>query len=197
MSLHDEPGVAGKQPDATPGTPAASIRPVASLEEVRQLERYLADASPEKHRRRFEQQQEGRVTYLVAWDGARPVGHLLVRWEGPAAEPMGSAYPDCPEVEDFFVDTAYRGRRIGLRLLLAAEEQAHLRGHRRIGLGVGLTPSFDRARGIYARLGYRNAGFAPYYEGWWVRDEQGQRRWWEEACEHLIKDLVREGGTAE
>lgn len=196
MSQHDGIGAAGEPLHAAPGTSAMSIRPVASIEEVRRLDRYLADASPEKHRRRLEQQQQGRITYLVAWEGERPVGHVLVRWDGPAVEPMASAYPGCPQVEDFVVDAAYRGRRIGLQLLFAAEEQARLRGCRRMGLGVGLTPSFDRARAMYARMGYRNAGFAPYYEGWWVHDEQGRRSWWEEACEYLIKDLRRERGNA-
>jgi len=195
MSRHDETeaGEAGAG-DTTPA-PSIAIRPLASTEEVRGLDRSLADASPEKHRRRLEQQQQGRVTYLVAWEGTRPVGHVLVRWDGPTAEPMASAYPGCPQLEDFFVDAGYRGRRIGLRLLGAAEQQARLRGCRWIGLSVGLTPSFDRARSLYARSGYRKAGFAPYYEGWWVRDEQGRRQWWEEACEYLIKDLVQEPRT--
>jgi GNAT superfamily N-acetyltransferase len=196
MLRHDGTEAAGEAAGAGTAPPAVSIRPVASIEEVRGLDHYLADASPEKHRRRLEQQQQGRVTYLVAWEGARPVGHVLVRWGGPVAEPLATAYPDCPQVEDFFVDAAYRGRRVGLRLLGVAEEQARLRGYRRIGLSVGLTPSFDRARSLYARFGFRNAGFAPYYEGWWVHDEQGRRRWWEEACEYLIKDLEQVHNSA-
>jgi GNAT superfamily N-acetyltransferase len=171
---------------------AIEIRPPIDDHDLAALERSLAEGTPEKHRDRFARQLLGRVTYLVAWDGERPVGHLLIKWDGPRQEPMRSALPDCPELEDYYIDPHYRGRRIGLRLIEAAEALARTRGYRRIGLSVGLTPDYDRARAIYLRRGYRGAGFAPYYEGWWAIDASGGRVWWEEAVEYLVKPLRAE-----
>lgn len=168
-----------------------AIRPAEDADLVL-LERHLATGTPEKHRERFARQQEGRVTYLVAWEGERPVGHVLIKWDGPHMEPMRTALPRCPELEDYYVAPPHRGQGVGLRLIAAAEAQVALRGYGRIGLAVGLTPDYDRARAIYCRRGYRHAGFAPYYEGWWAMHPDGTRVWWEEAVEYLVKPLAAE-----
>jgi GNAT superfamily N-acetyltransferase len=168
------------------------IRPPANDDDVARLDHYLAKGTPEKHRDRYARQQTGRVTYLVAWEGERPVGHVLIRWDGPHLESMHSALPACPELEDYYVDPGYQGRRIGLRLIETAEQEALARGYRHMGLAVGLTPDYDRARAIYLRRGYRGVGFAPYYEGWWATDSTGRRVWWEEAVEYLVRPLRME-----
>ncbi|HWE60635.1 MAG TPA: GNAT family N-acetyltransferase [Chloroflexota bacterium] len=168
---------------------AIDIRPPAGDQDIALLEQYLREGTPEKHSDRYARQQQGRATYLVAWLAERPVGHLLIKWDGPRHEPMQSALPGCPELEDFYVAPAYRGRRIGVRLIEAAEALAAGRGAGHLGLAVGLTPDYDRARTIYLRRGYRSAGFAPYYEGWWALDATGTRVWWEEAVEYLVKPL--------
>jgi len=165
------------------------IRSPACDEDIAQLERYLPRDMPGRHRERYLRQQAAHATYFVAWLGRRPVGHLLLHWDGPQTEPMLSMLRDCPEIEDFYVDPPYRGQGIGVRLLEAAEALAIARGHAQIGLAVGLTPDYDRARAIYQRRGYRNAEFGLFYAGWWYRDEAGRRCWWEEACEYLVKPL--------
>jgi GNAT superfamily N-acetyltransferase len=164
--------------------------------ELLALERHLTAGTLEKHRERFARQLERRVTYLVAWYEKQPVGHVLITWDGPRVEPMQSALPGCPELEDYYVDPRYRGRGIGLRLIDEAEVLALARGCARIGLAVGLAPDYDRARTIYWRRGYRRAGFAPYYEGWWATRPDGTRVWWEEAVEYLVKPL-HVGGTGD
>lgn len=169
------------------------IRSPACDEDIALLERYLPRSMPERHRERYLRQQAGHATYFVAWLGGRPVGHVLLHWDRPQTEPMLSMLQDCPELEDFYVDPPYRGRGIGMLLLKAAEALAIARGYARIGLAVGLTPDYDRARALYMRRGYRNAGFGLFYAGWWYRDETGQSRWWEEACEYLVKPLKHFG----
>lgn len=172
---------------------ACAIRSPADDDDVALLERYLPRDRPGRHRERYIRQQHGAITYLVVWHDARPVGHLTINWRGPVSEPMASTLTGCPEIEDFYVDPAFRKRRFGLRLLAAAEALVTARGYRRIGLGVGLTPDYDRARALYLRRGYRSAGFGTYYDGWWILDESGTPTWWEEACEYLVKSLPISG----
>jgi GNAT superfamily N-acetyltransferase len=166
-----------------------TIRPIARGD-VRALDRALPEGPRGKHYDRAERQSLGLGTYLAAWDGERPTGHLLVRWDGPSLEPMASAMPDCPELEDFFVDPAYRGTGIGRALMEEAERRALASGYAMIGLGVGLAPTYDTARTLYLRRGYRHAGFPLYTVGWWELDPAGKPRWWDEACEYLVKDLA-------
>src|SRR5689334_8832483 len=69
--------------------------------------------APEVHRERFAQQQAGAALYLVAWRGARPVGHVLLKWRGVAREPMASALVRCPHICDLYVIPEYQSRGIG------------------------------------------------------------------------------------
>ena len=90
-------------------------------------------------------------TYLVAWDGAYPVGHAHVAW---ADTKLG-----VPEVQDLFVLPERRRRGVATELSRAAERLAAGRGHGRISLGF----SVDNvpARRLYKQLGYRDAGVPP------------------------------------
>lgn len=91
-------------------------------------------------------------TYLVAWDGASPVGHAHVAWEGTR---LG-----IPEIQDVYVLPERRREGIAAALARAAEREARARGHDRISLSVSETGN-EAARRLYERLGYRDAGVAP------------------------------------
>jgi GNAT superfamily N-acetyltransferase len=93
---------------------------------------------------------DGVQTYLVAWEGGRPVGHAHVAWEG--------GHAGAPEIQDMYVLPERRGRGVGAALVEAAERLAAARGHRRISLSVG---EASEARRLYERLGYRDAGLEP------------------------------------
>ena len=56
------------------------IRPLAA-DELDAVEQTLA-RYPGKHRERLEGQRRGECVYLIAWDGAEPVGHLNLRLRG-------------------------------------------------------------------------------------------------------------------
>src|SRR5262245_26256499 len=47
------------------------------------LERELPLNTPTRHRECLGQQDEGRITYVVAWQGHVPAGHGLLHWSGP------------------------------------------------------------------------------------------------------------------
>lgn len=98
---------------------------------------------------RLDQQRADASTYLVAWEGDRPVGHAHVAWNGTHLE--------LPELQDMFVLPELRGRGIGAELVDAAERLARERGHERMSLSVSLDGN-PVARRLYERLGYVDAG---------------------------------------
>jgi ribosomal protein S18 acetylase RimI-like enzyme len=93
----------------------------------------------------------------------------------------------CPDLQDIFVCPDFRSRGIGTRLLTAAEHLARLRGYGRVGMGVDITNT--RARALYDRRGYRDAGSGEYQIRWKYTDRNGEERWAEECCNYLIKDI--------
>lgn len=166
-----------------------SIRPLSGEEELTLLERLVGGEPQGKHRARYERQLRDLVTYLVAWLGPEPAGHVLVRWDRSASREDVPVHGNDPELEDLYVVEARRGRRIGFYLLDAAETLARSRGFHHLGLAVGLTAGFQRARSLYASRGYRSAGFSLTYKGWWTHDADGNPVWWEEAVEYVHKSL--------
>jgi GNAT superfamily N-acetyltransferase len=142
---------------------------------------------PNKHRQRFIKQQNGEVTYLVAWHDKLPVGHVLAKWAGTSDEPMGSVLKDCPNLEDLFVHPDYRSREIGAQLLDAGENLARQRGYTQIGLGVAIDNR--RAQSLYIRRGYKDAGFGAYVTGGHYTDRQEKQQPWQEICSYLTLPL--------
>lgn len=91
------------------------------------------------------------ATYLVAWQGAAPIGHVHVAWTDTE---LG-----LPELQDMYVLPDRRGEGIGAALAAAAERLAAARGHDRCSLSV--SEANTRARRLYERLGYAPAEIPP------------------------------------
>lgn len=143
-----------------------------------------------KHRDRLERQRRGEVIYLIAWDGHRPVGHMLIHWTGPQNEPLASQLTSCAEIEDFVVQPQLRSQGIGRAMLARAEDLARRQGLRQLGLGVGVGNS--RARALYETVGFRDSGLGVYPVRWQYLGNDGQRHWDEESCVYLVKALGQE-----
>lgn len=138
------------------------------------------------HRERLERQARGEVTYLVAGVAEQPVlGYVLIKWHGD------SRHNEFPMLEDLLVRPPVRGRGVGARLMLHAESLCRARGLNRLGLGVNPTDN-PRAKELYERLGYHDAGEPPRYDVYAVTDETGQRRLYEDCWILLTKALDRE-----
>jgi GNAT superfamily N-acetyltransferase len=161
-------------------------RPLAPAE----FERLCADMplrSHAQHWSNLNRQQAGDLLYLIAWEGARAIGQVTLFWR-PANDPAVTL-AGCPWVIDLLVHPEHRSRGAGSALLAACEDAARAREHSRIGLGVAV--SNLRARALYERLGYRNAGWGDQVmTGSW-QDASGQTHIWEDTVTYLIKPLAK------
>jgi GNAT superfamily N-acetyltransferase len=101
---------------------------------------------------RLDQHDRDGSTYLVAWDGADPVGHAHIAWEATTA--------GVPELQDVYVLPERRREGIARRLTLAAEDEVRRRGFGTISLSVSAEGN-EAARSLYESLGYRDAGLEP------------------------------------
>lgn len=162
------------------------VRPL-SEDELAALDEAMPAARPSVHRERWATQADGAGTYFVVWLGGRPVGHLLVRWQGALDEFIVARVSGCPYLEGAAVVPALQSCGIGSRLLEVAAEEANRREYRRIGLAVGV--GNVRARALYERHGYSDAGFGEFWVQWPYLDQDGQVRWEGETCVYLIKSL--------
>ena len=170
---------------STPLTP--EIRPLEQSE-IPLLDAHLdVDRLAGRHHERFTQQQDGRLTYLIAWLDEIPIGHTMVRWGGTTDAFVAERISDCAHLEDLFVMPEFRSQGVGRRILGHGERLAAKRGFVRIGLAVGIDNR--RARALYERLGYVDAGFGVFEIGGTYMDIHGTRREWREICEYLVKKL--------
>src|SRR4051812_37233238 len=110
------------------------IRPA----EASHLDLFEAQFSPNSrsryHYRRFAVQQRGEGIYLIAWHSDEPVGHFLLRWDGPSDDFSGRYPRGTPCLEAGAVKPALQRRGIGTRMILEAERIAREKGYQRIGL---------------------------------------------------------------
>lgn len=164
-----------------------AIRPLAAGEVEQLVRAPWSSGLPEKHARRFARQAAGEADYLVAWDGATPIGHLLVKWTGPGQEPMDSRLADCAAIEDFVIAPALRSRGYGRLLLDEAARRARERGLRRLGLAVGLDN--PRARALYERVGFAETDCGVITIRWQYLGSDGRRHWASERCVYLTREL--------
>jgi len=109
------------------------------------------DQSPETTRKRVENRR-----CLIALDGARIVGTLLVNSEVPNI--LGACFgnPKAASVHQFAVDPAYQCRGLGSQLLAEAESWARSIGFAEMALDTA--ESAAQLIAYYVRRGYRSVG---------------------------------------
>jgi len=137
------------------------------------------------HADRYQAQQVGTCTYLVARLDGQLAGHVLIEWSGCQASEVYHDFLGVPEICSLLVHRDLRGKGIGTALIAAAERRAAERGRRRVGMGVATDNT--RAQALYQRLGYRPA--RAYLNRWTVMGADGIRRHKTEPSRYLIKDL--------
>lgn len=66
---------------------------------------------------------------------------------------------DIPEIQDLNVLPPYRRRGVASALIAHCENLARRKGHRQMGIAVGLHGGFGAAQRLYVRLGYVPDGY--------------------------------------
>ncbi len=162
----------------------------ATENDIEPLQKHVPKGDATLHRARYDTQKTGDATYLIAAQGDVPVGHALVKWKGATDEPIaGNLAEPTPDVEDLFVHETHRNRRVGSRLLEAAERLARERGYKQIGLSCGAENA--DARTLYVARGYLDSGIAPYTLSGKYKDANGaEQEWTEKDCTYFLLPLT-------
>lgn len=158
-------------------------------EDLELLERHMPSPGQTRcHAMRFEKQQQGLSTFLVAWSGGIPVGTAQVLWQGCTAPEVRDRFPRCLELNGLGVwPPQLRSQGIGTAIIRAAETRARHSGHQQIGLGVD--DLNHRAAALYLRLGYQETG-CRYLDRYHCIDDNGLRHEVADAARFLIKQLA-------
>ena len=152
--------------------------------------------SEREYKNYLQLQKEGKTTFLVAWEGKTPVGHLLIRWDGSLEIPrivdripLAAKFAGYPSFESVEVRPDRRGRGIGTSLIRHAEELAHKRGFEKAVIEVDIDN--PRARALYERLGYTESGLGEFTtSGTYIDDDDGNMVKWTNGPQvQLIKKL--------
>ncbi|MFI1338345.1 GNAT family N-acetyltransferase [Streptomyces sp. NPDC020845] len=95
-------------------------------EDLDRLERHMpSPGRTQRHAMRFERQQQGLSTFLVAWSNGSPVGTAQILWQGCEAPEVRDRFPECPELNGLGVwPPQLRSQGIGTAIIRAAENQA-------------------------------------------------------------------------
>jgi phosphoglycolate phosphatase len=163
-----------------------AVRPLARTD-LEALAAHLPEPPGRTHEDDWIEQERRTLSMLVAWSGERPVGCGLIHWPGPRAARVAGALGEIPEIYRLWVHEAERERGVGGRLLGELEALARGRGAVRIGLGVGVANG--RARSLYERVGYADAGAESYDDVWFYVDGSGRRVEVRDRCHFLVKPL--------
>jgi ribosomal protein S18 acetylase RimI-like enzyme len=142
---------------------SATIQPLreADLDEIAAAFRALGWNKPRSQYENYLREQAGGYrSVLVCRAGGKFAGYVTLVWD--------SRYPpfalgEYPEVVDLNVLPAFRNQGLGERLMRECESLAQARGHRGIGLGVGLLADYGSAQRLYFRLGFQPDGRGLYY----------------------------------
>lgn len=175
-----------------------AIRPLGESDVAVLVDAYPERSPENRHFGRSRKQGLGQVTELVAWEGDRPVGWVIVMPAGSPEETEQGRTLGCAEMGDLFVAESARGRGIGRALMEAAEDWA--RNHRESKLGLAVTmgnPHNDVARSLYERSGYKESEFGVFDDGYHYWDESGVRHWDGEPHRYLVKGLNASPATEE
>jgi ribosomal protein S18 acetylase RimI-like enzyme len=154
-------------------------------------ERIIDGKRTNSHAERYAVQHSGSADYLIAWLDGEPVGHALLRWNGPADAITRGRGARGPYIEGLAVRDDRWSRGIGTAMMVEAERRALERGHEHMWLAVGVEN--ERARRLYRKLGYGETGSGEFDVTWAVIDGDGNEGMHGEVVTLLKKKLSPRG----
>jgi GNAT superfamily N-acetyltransferase len=154
--------------------------------DVEYIESLLSYGDYSKHRRRIQDQEEGRVAYVFAWAWGRiPIGHILVHWDGGHDGQLSDLDGRGPLLEDLHVHPAVWGRGVGTMIMDEAERVIESNGYDRVGMTVyELNPA---TAAIYQARGYEHTDLEPFVSERVFTDKKGRERKWSRKGIYLVK----------
>ena len=165
---------------------AIKIRP-AKAADLDFLEQQFSPNSLSNYQhRRHAAQKSGKGVFLIAWHGRIPVGHFLLRWDGPEHDPTGLYPPHTPCLEAGSTRAEYRRQGVATRIITEAERLVRVRGYKQIGLAVGSTDN-PLAKRLYERLGYAEWDKGKFQVSWDYKSKDGQQGIESEMCVYMFK----------
>ena len=162
------------------------IRP-CTASDVEIIEEHISTGSSRHHAARFAEQEAGHQTFLIAWDGAAPVGHVSVLVRSKY-EAVNERHPRMREVNALGVwPPEVRRRGVATALMHEAERLAVAAGVPVVGLACehDNTP----ALALYRRLGYEAWRHGDVVDEWTHVDEEGAVHVHRDSCEYYLKAL--------
>lgn len=167
--------------------PEVIIKP-ATRDELDILNEKLKSYLPNFHEKKIEWQEKGEATWLIAWIGDEPVGHLLIKWNGAPDEYIQNhVYEHYPYLQNLAVKISHQRKGIGTQLVNTAEKMIKNNGHKRVGMAV--STENDSAKQLYGKLGYKEWEKGPYTTSWKFKDQKGKEVEESEVCTYLVKEL--------
>ncbi len=132
----------------------------ATLKDAELFDRELPYGPPNFHTSKYQEMLDGKGIMLLAKEGEKPVGQVVLELGGPRSPRMSpevsQAFANIPEITAAEVVEEFRGRGIGGKMIQTLEAEAKALGFDKVCIGVA-TKNVD-ARRLYERLGYRDYG---------------------------------------
>jgi len=163
------------------------MRP-AEKSDLELIESLLSHGDYTKHRRRIQDQEEGKVTYIFAWAWGRiPIGHIMIHWDGGQDGPLKNLDEKGPLMEDLVVHPAVWRMGIGSMLMDEAEGLIESRGSDTVGFTLyTLNPAVMK---LYEPRGYQPADLDPYVTERVFTDGRGRKRKWTRRGRYMVKSF--------
>ncbi len=86
----------------------------------------------------IKEQYLGHSIFLMALDKGKPVGRLVLRWDGSSNEVIRKLEPGVPNISMLRTREDNYGQGVGTSLMKTSEKLAEAKGYLQIGLSVAL-----------------------------------------------------------
>lgn len=162
------------------------IRPCRA-EDVEVLETFICTGSSRHHKARYAAQEAGESTFLIAWRGDVPVGHvsLLVRSKYADVE---ARHPSLREINALGVPRAERRHGVATALMIEAERLAFEAGA--AALGLACDENNPPALTLYRGLGFVRWSGGEVVDLWTSRADDGVETLHADRCRYYVKALT-------
>ncbi len=125
------------------------------------LEEFKFHLDRDYYERCIERHENGEIIIIMSCVNGVGIGYCLLNWQ-----PKYSYFKklSLPEIQDLNVLSNYRRGGVGKALVDFCEDMAVKKGHKEMGIGVGLNSSYGAAQRLYVRNGYIPDGCGVSYD---------------------------------